>query len=70
MPAKQHLNFHGTMSTFVRRFHPSLSGAPVLNLPLLQLLEPCFLQREGEVSADKKGESISMFACVEEDRVS
>ena len=33
MPAKQHLNFHGTVSTFVCQFHPSLTGAPVLNLP-------------------------------------
>ena len=33
MPAKQHLNFHGTVSTFVRQFHPSLTGAPVLALP-------------------------------------
>ena len=32
MPAKQHLNFHGTVSTFVCQFHPSLT-ALVLNLP-------------------------------------
>ena len=29
MPAKQHLNFHGTVSTFVCRLHSSLTGATV-----------------------------------------
>ena len=30
MSAKRHLNFHGTVSTFVYQFHLSLTGAPVL----------------------------------------
>ena len=35
----------------------------------LQLLEPCFRQREKEETMLTRRESISMFACVEEDRV-
>ena len=71
MSAKQHLNFHGTVSTFVRRLHPSMTGAPALYLPTHSTPQTVLsTTREREVNADKKGESISMFACVEEDRVS
>ena len=71
MPAKQHLNFHGTVSTFVCRLHPSLTGAPVCveSANAFNSSNRAFYN-EREINADKKGESISMFACVKEDRVS
>ena len=56
MSEKQHLNFHGTVSTFVRRFHPSLTGAPVLTEPTTSTpLTVLSTTRERETNADKKG---------------
>ena len=71
MFAKQHLNFHGTVSTFVRQTQPSLTGAPALALPTPSTPRTVLsTTRERGINADKKGESISMFTCVERDRVS
>ena len=56
MPAKQHLNFHGTVSTFVCRLHPSLTGAPacVESANAFSSSNRAF-DNEREINADKKG---------------
>ena len=61
MPAKQHLNFHGTVSTFVCRFHPSLTGAPVLNLPTPSTPQTVLsTTRERGINAVKKGVNLDV----------
>ena len=55
MSAKQHLNFHGTVSTFVRRHHPSMTGAPALGLPTPSTPRTMLSRtRERRINADKK----------------
>ena len=70
MSTKQHLNFHGTVSTFVCRLHPSMTGAPALGLPTPSTPRTVLsTMREREESMLTRRESITMFACVEEYRV-
>ena len=64
MPAKQHLNFHGTVSTFVCRFHSSLNGAHVLALPTPSTPRTVLLTtRERGINADKKRVDLDVCLC-------
>ena len=61
MSAKQHLNFHGTVSTFVCQFHLSLTGAPVLqcncNLSLCAWHSSCWKAKPLFVSSSLQPDS-------------
>ena len=64
MPAKQHLNFHGTVNAFVCRLHPSLTGTPVLALPTPSAPQIVLsTMRERETNADKKGVNLDVRLC-------
>ena len=64
MSAKQHLNFHGTVSTFCS------SASPVYDWSTCVVSANAFNSSNCAFNNEREGESISMFACVEEDRVS
>ena len=64
MSAKQHLNFHGTVSTFVRRLHPSMTGAPVLTEPTPSTPQTVLsTMRERGINADKKRVDLDVCLC-------
>ena len=64
MSAKQHLNFHGEVCTFVRRFHPSLTGAPVLALPTPSTPQIVLsTMRERGINAIKKRVDLDVRLC-------
>ena len=63
MSAKQHLNFHGTVSTFVCRLHPSMTELLRWVCQRLQLLKPCFRPRERGINADKKRVDLDVCLC-------
>ena len=64
MSAKQQLNFHGTVSMFVRRLHPSLTEAPVLAPPTPSTPQIVLsITRERGINADKKGVGLDVCLC-------